>query len=417
MREKRNRKRLENAVVLRQLKADKDTFFDLSENFQKSPSITTDKSPVLPNTDSLDPFFRAQPDNQQEQEINNKLVVEKKIMQESDFRNKYTLLDLDKNPNSLLENTKFLSNSSPLNLAFLSTATTAEEKGSIMALVSINKYVDENNLALTGSSTKTRKKLHHLAREKFATMEFIKKEQSYAQFLKQSYSMDTRIPSHDEYDPNCIDDPHLDSGLVQRTMLGLTGLIGSIFQFTNTHSIENELNERFSEQHYSLQVHGLNISQIRNTKAVLYNTSRLLRLEKSTLALAVVYYEKLLLLFEKSVFSQKDSIERKAVSKGEDHSEFFPILSESRLGVDDVLAIGGTVVNGFNLLASICLVLASKINEPSPVVLIGPLISALAKGFLVNKKSIYENEFFAFSLLEFGLLVPSREYLPHLYRF
>ncbi|PVU88210.1 hypothetical protein BB559_005670 [Furculomyces boomerangus] len=203
---------------------------------------------------------------------------------------------------------------------------------------------------------------------------------------------------NNRYNPNFIDDPDLDTGLIQRTMLGLTGLIGSIFQFSNNQSLESELNERFSEQHYELHRNGLTINRIRTTKASMLYVSKNMGLDLSTVALAYVYYEKLLV---KLLNSYKES-------------SFDQVFGE--YSIDYICHICGSIPNSFDLFASICLLLAAKINEPTPTKIVHQLINNLAKRFFINKKHIYEHEFFIFSVLEFSLLVPNREYSPHIDR-
>ncbi|OMJ10163.1 CDK5 and ABL1 enzyme substrate 2 [Smittium culicis] len=420
--EKIKRKRLKDSEALNNIRVISNQEIELYPNFIDTPENGIEENGYLLN-DNGSSFrnnsndFTSFPKNIfNEDNLNSyHTQAQSNIHAEPKIINNYEILK-QSNGYEVLKNQKEFSTSNTTNFAILTNRESekSKERGSIMALISVNKYSNKDDTLKPDSSSKTKKKFHHLAREKLATMEFIKKEQSYAQFLNQKYSLEPHSESYNHYDPNSIDDPNLDSGLVKRTMLGLTGLIGSIFQFTNTHSVENELNERFSENHYSLQIHGLNIGQIRKTKNIMFNVCRILHLEKSTLALSIVYYEKLLLLFE-DTFNKMASIADKEVTDERDQTRLLTV-SRSSLSVRDILSFGGTVVQGFNTIASICLLLAAKINEPTPLDLVVPLVSTLCKLFIINKKQIYENEFFVFSVLEFGLLVPEQEFLPHLYR-
>ncbi|KAJ2896580.1 hypothetical protein IWW38_001981 [Coemansia aciculifera] len=95
------------------------------------------------------------------------------------------------------------------------------------------------------------------------------------------------------YQPNRLDDPGLHKGL-QRTVLGLTGYMGTIFEYTRPDDLRQELNDHFREAHPELCAVGLTLDQIRRLRAHMLRVTREQDLELSTAAIAWVYFEKLI---------------------------------------------------------------------------------------------------------------------------
>ncbi|KAJ2443732.1 hypothetical protein GGF42_006532 [Coemansia sp. RSA 2424] len=126
-----------------------------------------------------------------------------------------------------------------------------------------------------------------------------KADQSFAHIL---YSLRT-LESEGEHDivattaqayqPNRLDDPGLHKGL-QRTVLGLTGYMGTIFEYTRPDDLRQELNDHFRETHPELCAVGLTLDQIRRLRAHMLRVTREQDLELSTAAIAWVYFEKLI---------------------------------------------------------------------------------------------------------------------------
>ncbi|KAJ2486826.1 hypothetical protein EV174_000881 [Coemansia sp. RSA 2320] len=126
-----------------------------------------------------------------------------------------------------------------------------------------------------------------------------RKDQSFVHIL---YSLRTLEPEteHDAvaavgqaYQPNRLDDPGLHKGL-QRTVLGLTGYMGTIFEYTRPDELRQELNDHFRETHPELFAVGLTLDQIRRLRAHMLRVTREQDLELSTAAIAWVYFEKLI---------------------------------------------------------------------------------------------------------------------------
>ncbi|KAJ2598062.1 18S rRNA pseudouridine methyltransferase [Coemansia sp. RSA 1721] len=204
-----------------------------------------------------------------------------------------------------------------------------------------------------------------------------KKDQSFAHLL---YQLRTLEPESEleasgtganVYQPNRLDDPGLHKGL-QRTVLGLTGYMGTVFEYTRPDDLRQELNDHFRETHPEIYAVGLTLDQIRRLRAHMLRVTREQDLELSTAAIGWVYFEKL-------------------IWKGY-------VTKDNR-----------------KLVAAVCLFLALKINE-SREVPISRSLQAIQRRFEVSSNSILDQEFSVFAELDFSLWVPRREFMPHFLR-
>ncbi|KAJ2806887.1 hypothetical protein H4S07_003704 [Coemansia furcata] len=126
-----------------------------------------------------------------------------------------------------------------------------------------------------------------------------KVDQSFAHILYSLRTLqsetehDAGMSAGHAYQPNRLDDPGLHKGL-QRTVLGLTGYMGTIFEYTRPDDLRQELNDHFRETHPELCAVGLTLDQIRRLRAHMLRVTREQDLELSTAAIAWVYFEKLI---------------------------------------------------------------------------------------------------------------------------
>ncbi|KAJ3370766.1 CDK5 and ABL1 enzyme substrate 1 [Allomyces arbusculus] len=172
------------------------------------------------------------------------------------------------------------------------------------------------------------------------------------------------------YDPNYLDDPALTTGR-HKTVMALPGMLGSILQYTRPEDVKQDLNARFRATHPDVDP-SLTLSQIRNLKRRLIKVGQICDLEISSVAKAFVYFEKLVL--------------KRIVQK-----------------------------TNRRLIGAICLLLATKVNEPKGFKF-GPLLDTLAKELGVSAKAIREHEFQTFAQLEFNLYLAPAEFIPHFER-
>jgi hypothetical protein len=256
-------------------------------------------------------------------------------------------------------------------------------------------YTSTNAIATSSANTET-------SPQTVTPIVFIKKDRkytSYEQWFNQSPgspdSSDetTSSSSSDEdmYDPLFLDDPKIRSATANRKIMHLPGLISSTVPFIKKKELETNLNEKFREKHPTVQ---LSLSKIRTLKkkmlrvcfpptpfvnAFLFNSSsqESVFIECSTIALAVVYLEKLIL---------KDVV---------------------------------TKANR-RVVAATCLFLAFKMNYEGGG-------SNMEKNFIafwesveenlsVVRKQVLKNEFQVFAWLDFNLNISINELYPHLKR-
>ncbi|CAJ1342276.1 unnamed protein product [Effrenium voratum] len=190
---------------------------------------------------------------------------------------------------------------------------------------------------------------------------------SYAKFL---------VPSvGGTYDPDFLDDQSLRQGK-NHTVLRLEGYQVSIIPFVRARRLKDELNDQFRCSHP--QVHpSLTLSKLRNLQKDLREiTQTMPELDVCSVALAWVYFEKLVL---------KDYV-RKASRK---------------------------------LLAGACLVLAYKFHQRGDRDKIRKLAAEIRKMDRKDRlqwEDLHEAELKVFVWLEFSLHVPASEVLPHLQR-
>ncbi|KAI3629507.1 hypothetical protein MIR68_012522 [Amoeboaphelidium protococcarum] len=187
----------------------------------------------------------------------------------------------------------------------------------------------------------------------------------------QSYPQNQQMSSQQSsYDPNFLDDPNLKTG-TYKTVITLQSYISSILQYAKAAELKQELNEQFLQKHDDLG-DGITLSKIRNLKLHLLEVGLAVNLELSTVAKAIVFLEKLIL--------------SKYVTKA-----------------------------NRKVIAGACLLIAAKINDRKSMNYV-KLLQALEKNLLVSSEYIRAQEFAVFAKLEFNVLVPDEEYMPHLMR-
>jgi len=242
-------------------------------------------------------------------------------------------------------------------------------------------------LSMLGYDKRSKQKNRRDFMKQTADLETIKrrKAESFAHLLVPSNSLGLE-KSNDDYNPTYLDNPNLktEKQLVNevqevkptkhRNVLSLSSIMGSFMHHNNRPSdLKRESNARFRQLHPDVDP-TLTLSQIRKVKLKLLAAATYedLDLELSTVAKAYVYFEKLIL--------------KKVVNKA------------SR-----------------RLYGSICLLLASKVNEPMGTSY-SPILESLHKHLDVTIKDITDNEFSVFAHLDFELYLPMQEFMPHFER-
>lgn len=192
------------------------------------------------------------------------------------------------------------------------------------------------------------------------------------------------------YDPLFLDDPTIRSA-TSRKVMHLPGLISSTVPFIRKRELESDLNEQFREKHPNVK---LSLSKIRSLKkkmlrvcfpptpfvsALMFNNTNLENtfVECSTIAMAVVFLEKLIL---KNV----------------------------------------AVKQNRRVIAAACLFLAFKFNYEGGGSNMEKNFSqfwdAVEENLSVSRKQVMKLEFQVFAWLDFDLNVPLNQLYPHLKR-
>ncbi len=181
---------------------------------------------------------------------------------------------------------------------------------------------------------------------------------------------------YDQYDPEALDDPSRDRA-ARASTLSLTSYSVALIGYRTVSEIKRETDEAFSEAFPWLAQHRISLTKLRAMRMSVLGLWRTLNLELSSLALALVYFEKL-------VWSH-------CVEKG----------------------------NAAVLLGACC-VLGHKFNEPQAdgggEFVREHLLPRLASVLKVPAASILRHEFSVWTRLGFGLHVPLAEMLPHFER-
>jgi len=197
------------------------------------------------------------------------------------------------------------------------------------------------------------------------------KSVSYAHILASPYEsqeIENDQGARVKYDPYFLDDPSLTTGK-HRTVMNLACLKISVIPYVRPGVIKDELNDLFRQKHPWIP-QGVTLHKIRKLKKALVQIAVAGNLEVSTVALAYVFFEKL-------------------VIKGM---------------VTKVL---------IRLYGAVCLLLAAKANDPRGDDL-KPLMEMMEKQLDVDVKDLLHYEFPVFAALSFSLHLPSEIVLPHI---
>ena len=176
------------------------------------------------------------------------------------------------------------------------------------------------------------------------------------------------------YEPFHLDDPELQSGK-HRMVMSLPGLVGSVIPFVKPRDLKVQVNEQFALAHPWLSA-GLTLSKIRAVKRDLLAIALDVDCELSTVAIAYVYFEKLVL--------------RNVVNKP-----------------------------NRKLMAGVSLVIAVKWNEHEGRELsrnMKAVLSAIEKNYGIPRAVLFRSEFSVYVELAFRLQLAPSEIYPHFLR-
>ena len=119
------------------------------------------------------------------------------------------------------------------------------------------------------------------------------KPESYAHLLATAGTLNCQGVENTVYNPDYLDDPELKTGK-HRTVITLSCFMGSILHPADPMTLKSELNELFKQSHPTVDP-TLTLSQIRKIKKLFLIIAQECELELSSVAYAIVYFEKLVL--------------------------------------------------------------------------------------------------------------------------
>jgi len=209
------------------------------------------------------------------------------------------------------------------------------------------------------------------------------------------------------YDPHFLDDPNMRCGY-KRKVMNLPGIISSTIPFVKTKALAEELNEQFRDRHGDRIT--LTLSKIRNMKKKMLNAA-------FPGGLYNVHHH-----YHHGYSSSSAHLDEIHLDQNKDSSHVDISTVTLAIVYFERLIINGYVEDkNRKLVAATCLFLAFKLNNEITSAQerskhLGQLMDQLESSIGVSKKQILQNEFVIFANLNFDLVVPMNQLMPHMKR-
>ncbi|XP_048205658.1 CDK5 and ABL1 enzyme substrate 2 [Perognathus longimembris pacificus] len=169
-----------------------------------------------------------------------------------------------------------------------------------------------------------------------------------------------------EYNPNLLDDPQWPCGKHKRVLIFASHMT-TVIEYVKPADLKKDMNETFKEKFPHIK---LTLSKIRSLKREMRHLSEECSLEPATVAMAYVYFEKLVLQGKLNKQNRK-------------------------------------------LCAGACVLLAAKISSDLRKSEVKQLIDKLEERFRLNRRDLIGFEFTVLVALELALYLPENQVLPH----
>lgn len=179
-------------------------------------------------------------------------------------------------------------------------------------------------------------------------------------------AQDPYIEEVGEYDPNLLSDPRWPCGRHKRVLI-FASYVTTIIEYVKPSDLKKDMNETFKEKFPHIK---LTLSKIRSLKREMRAVSEECSLQPVTIAMAFVYFEKLVL--------------------------------QGRLNKQNR-----------KLVAAACVLLAAKISSDLRKPEVKQLIDKLEERFRINRRELIPLEFSVLVALEMGLYLPESKVMPH----
>ncbi|KAM9752892.1 CDK5 and ABL1 enzyme substrate 2-like isoform 2-T2 [Menidia menidia] len=169
-----------------------------------------------------------------------------------------------------------------------------------------------------------------------------------------------------EYDPNLLSDPQWPCGRHKRVLI-FASYVTTVIEYVKPSDLKKDMNGTFKEKFPHIK---LTLSKIRSLKREMRAVSEECSLQPVTIAMAFVYFEKLVLQGHLNKQNRK-------------------------------------------LVAAACVLLAAKISSDLRKPEVKQLIDKLEERFRINRRELIPLEFSVLVALEMGLYLPESKVMPH----
>ncbi|XP_056095709.1 CDK5 and ABL1 enzyme substrate 2 isoform X3 [Rhinichthys klamathensis goyatoka] len=176
----------------------------------------------------------------------------------------------------------------------------------------------------------------------------------------------TGVDELSDYDPNLLSDPQWPCGKHKRVLI-FASYVTTVIEYVKPSDLKKDMNETFKEKFPHIK---LTLSKIRSLKREMRSVSEECGLQPVTIAMAFVYFEKLVL--------------------------------QGRLNK-----------NNRKLVSAACVLLAAKISSDLKKQEVKQLIDRLEERFRINRKELISLEFTVLVALEMALYLPDSKVMPH----
>ncbi|XP_076022941.1 CDK5 and ABL1 enzyme substrate 2-like [Genypterus blacodes] len=184
--------------------------------------------------------------------------------------------------------------------------------------------------------------------------------------LNNTVAQDPNTEDLAEYDPQLLSDPQWPCGRHKRVLI-FNSYVTTVIEYVKPGDLKKDMNETFKEKFPHIK---LTLSKIRSLKREMRAVSEECSLQPVTIAMAFVYFEKLVL--------------------------------QGRLNKQNR-----------KLVSSTCVLLAAKISSDLRKPEVKQLIDKLEERFRINRRELIPLEFPVLVALEMGLYLPESKVMPH----
>ncbi|XP_055043619.1 CDK5 and ABL1 enzyme substrate 2 isoform X3 [Misgurnus anguillicaudatus] len=184
--------------------------------------------------------------------------------------------------------------------------------------------------------------------------------------INSSVGQDTGVDELSDYDPNLLSDPQWPCGKHKRVLI-FTSYVTTVIEYVKPSDLKKDMNETFKEKFPHIK---LTLSKIRSLKREMRSVSEECGLQPVTIAMAYVYFEKLVL--------------------------------QGRLNKQNR-----------KLVSAACVLLAAKISSDLKKQDVKQLMDRLEERFRINRRELISLEFTVLVALEMALYLPDSKVMPH----